>query len=220
MFYYLNVGLLFASHTLSNLIFTQFFKVGSILILHFVDEFIDIIVVKDPVPNHTAGIGGLPAGPTLIYYASWETLFRAGRLFSLQLWMENQEEVLHGRVFVPLPAPALPVFKWSAPPRGNSSGLPSLSEAVALDYGRLSAPRADILWLLSIGRRWGWGGELIEWVSNLVARVTLSWLEGRDHRVQHRLCWIGKWCLMSLHVSAAELEKERAKKGKNWIQIL
>ena len=39
-------------------------------------------------------------------------------------------------------------------------------------------------------------GELIEWVSNLVARVTLSWLEGRDHRVWHRLCWIGKWCLM------------------------
>lgn len=39
-------------------------------------------------------------------------------------------------------------------------------------------------------------GELIEWVSNLVALVTLSWLEGKDHRVWHRLCWIGKWCLI------------------------
>lgn len=93
---------------------------------------------------------------------------------------------------------------------GNVSGLPSLNDTVALDHQRLSIPRADILWLLSIGGR---GGELIEWVSNLVARVTLSWLEGRDHRVQHRLCWIGKWCLIFTSCFCFWAGKGESKKG-------
>lgn len=54
------------SHKLSNLIFTQFFKVGSILIFHFADELIEITEMKDPVPNHRASNGGLPAEPTLL----------------------------------------------------------------------------------------------------------------------------------------------------------
>ena len=51
---------------LSNLIFPQFFRVGSIFIPYFADAFIEIIEVKDPVPNHVSSKGGLPAGPTLL----------------------------------------------------------------------------------------------------------------------------------------------------------
>lgn len=59
--------------------------------------------------------------------------------------MENQEEVLPGRVFAPLPALAFTAFKWTAPQCGHISAPPSLSEAVALDHRRLRSPRADIL---------------------------------------------------------------------------
>lgn len=51
---------------LFNLIFTQFFRVGSIFIPYFAGEFIEIVEAKDPVPNHVASKGGLPAEPTLL----------------------------------------------------------------------------------------------------------------------------------------------------------
>lgn len=41
---------------------------------------------------------GCLESPHSFYYASWETLLWAGHLFSLQLWMENQEEALHGEI--------------------------------------------------------------------------------------------------------------------------
>lgn len=43
---------------------------------------------------------GCLESPHCFYYASWETLLWAGHLFSLQLWMQNQEEALHGEILL------------------------------------------------------------------------------------------------------------------------
>lgn len=82
-------------------------------------------------------------------------------------------------------------------------------------------PKAELSlgWHSVITEHWWKRGELIEWVSNLVARVTLSWLEGRDHRVQHRLCWIGKWCLIFVPCLCLWAEKGRVKIESKYCSI-
>lgn len=102
---------------------------------HSADELIEIFQIKEPIPNHTAKqCRAACRTHALIYYTSWETLLWAGHLFSLGLWMENQEEALHGRVCAALPVPGFMVLKWSVPLSGNLSVLSSLNEVVALDH--------------------------------------------------------------------------------------
>lgn len=166
--------------------------------------------MKDPVPNHTTNNAGLPAEPTLLSITPPEThCYGQVICFPFSYGWKTRRKRCVGEfccfVCTSLPGVQMECTSEWKPPCASISKWGGSTRPLKAELSRG--------WHSVITEHQWKRGELIEWVGNLVARVTLSWLEGRDHRVWRRLCWIGKWCLMCTPYFCFWAGKGKSKKG-------